>query len=156
MAYSKQTWDTTSYVNPTRMNHIEDGIEAVDGKTASDIAYSSSRTIKNMLDSTFVSVTPNQSDVTIKTNKSYRMGNLLVLCVKGTSTNAHSNQSLFLIDGAGTEFNCQDMIFGAFTGGEWSVSGVTYGYMGANGSVIVNNSAGGYFHINVAVPIALL
>lgn len=27
MAYSKQTWDTTSYVNPTRMNHIEDGIE---------------------------------------------------------------------------------------------------------------------------------
>lgn len=27
MAYSKQTWDSTSYVNPTRMNHIEDGIE---------------------------------------------------------------------------------------------------------------------------------
>ena len=26
MVYSKQTWDTTSYVNPTRMNHIEDGI----------------------------------------------------------------------------------------------------------------------------------
>ena len=26
MAYSKQTWDTTSYVNPTRMNHIEQGI----------------------------------------------------------------------------------------------------------------------------------
>lgn len=30
MAYSKQTWDTTSYVNPTRMNHIEDGIEDLD------------------------------------------------------------------------------------------------------------------------------
>lgn len=29
MAYSKQTWDTTSYVNPTRMNHIEDGIAGV-------------------------------------------------------------------------------------------------------------------------------
>ena len=28
MSYTKQTWDTTSYVNPTRMNHIEDGIEA--------------------------------------------------------------------------------------------------------------------------------
>lgn len=27
MSYSKQTWDTTSYVNPTRMNHIEDGIK---------------------------------------------------------------------------------------------------------------------------------
>lgn len=30
MAYEKQTWDTTSFVNPTRMNHIEEGIEAVD------------------------------------------------------------------------------------------------------------------------------
>lgn len=28
MSYTKQTWDTTSYVNPTRMNHIEDGIKA--------------------------------------------------------------------------------------------------------------------------------
>lgn len=34
MAYPKQTWDTSSYVNPTRMNHIEDGIKsAVDGMT---------------------------------------------------------------------------------------------------------------------------
>lgn len=39
MAYSKQTWDTTSYVNPTRMNHIEDGIEAVSNATElSDMA----------------------------------------------------------------------------------------------------------------------
>ena len=30
MSYAKQTWDTTSYVTPTRMNHIEDGIESVD------------------------------------------------------------------------------------------------------------------------------
>ena len=27
MSYTKQTWDTNSYVNPTRMNHIEDGID---------------------------------------------------------------------------------------------------------------------------------
>ena len=33
MAYSKQTWDTTSYVNPKRMNHIEQGIYDVDNKT---------------------------------------------------------------------------------------------------------------------------
>ena len=26
--YSKQTWDTNSYVNPTRMNHIENGIKS--------------------------------------------------------------------------------------------------------------------------------
>ena len=25
-AYTKQTWDTTSIFNPTRMNHMEDGI----------------------------------------------------------------------------------------------------------------------------------
>lgn len=30
MAYSKQTWDTASYVNPTRMNHIEQGIYDVE------------------------------------------------------------------------------------------------------------------------------
>ena len=28
MAYDKQSWDTTSYVTPTRMNHIEEGIES--------------------------------------------------------------------------------------------------------------------------------
>ena len=39
MAYSKQTWDTTSYVNPTRMNHIEDGIEANSWKSE-EIVYS--------------------------------------------------------------------------------------------------------------------
>ena len=27
MSYVKQTWDTTSYVTPTRMNYIENGIE---------------------------------------------------------------------------------------------------------------------------------
>ena len=30
MAYTKQTWDTTSVFNPTRMNHIEDGIDGVE------------------------------------------------------------------------------------------------------------------------------
>lgn len=30
MAYTKQTWDTTSYVNPTRMNYMEDGIKNCD------------------------------------------------------------------------------------------------------------------------------
>ena len=35
MAYSKQTWDTTSYVNPTRMNHIEQGIYDVEQEVGS-------------------------------------------------------------------------------------------------------------------------
>lgn len=29
ITYDEQTWDTSSYVNPTRMNHIEQGIKAV-------------------------------------------------------------------------------------------------------------------------------
>lgn len=37
MAYDKQTWDTTSYVNPTRMNHIEDGI--ANAMTSGNMSY---------------------------------------------------------------------------------------------------------------------
>lgn len=48
MAYSKQTWDTTSYVNPTRMNHIEDGIESA--STATGTAYDSSTSVKDKID----------------------------------------------------------------------------------------------------------
>ena len=52
--YIKQIWDTTSYFNPTRMNHIEDGIYAVSDKVdnlnADDIAYSSGVSAKDKID----------------------------------------------------------------------------------------------------------
>ena len=48
MAYSKQTWDTTSYVNPTRMNHIEQGI--YDASTADGTEYSSGVSVKDKID----------------------------------------------------------------------------------------------------------
>lgn len=48
MAYSKQTWDTTSYVNPTRMNHIEQGV--YDASTATGTEYSSGVSVKDALD----------------------------------------------------------------------------------------------------------
>ena len=52
--YLKQIWDTTSYVNPTRMNHIEDGIYAVSNKvdnlSADDIPYDSNNSVKDMID----------------------------------------------------------------------------------------------------------
>lgn len=48
MAYSKQTWDTSSYVNPTRMNHIEDGIESA--STATGTEYSSGVSVKDKID----------------------------------------------------------------------------------------------------------
>ena len=67
----QQTWDTTSYVNPTRMNNIEtnlgilskatgieysagvsvkDKIDEVDGKTADDIPYSTGVSVKDKID----------------------------------------------------------------------------------------------------------
>ena len=52
MAYSKQTWDTTSYVNPTRMNHIEDGIESA--STATGTEYSSGVSVKDKIDWVFL------------------------------------------------------------------------------------------------------
>ncbi len=48
MAYSKQTWDASSYVNPTRMNHIEDGIESA--STATGTEYSSGVSVKDKID----------------------------------------------------------------------------------------------------------
>lgn len=49
MAYDKQTWDTNSYVTPTRMNHIENGIEGADltsgGNIAGDLVVNGNTTI---------------------------------------------------------------------------------------------------------------
>lgn len=62
--YIKQIWDTTSYVNPTRMNHIEDGIydvsDKVDNLSAENIAYGSGN-VKQALDNvpSFSTVTGN-------------------------------------------------------------------------------------------------
>ena len=39
MAYEKQIWDTTSYVNPTRMNHIEKGISNASSDAARATEY---------------------------------------------------------------------------------------------------------------------
>ena len=51
--YIKQIWDTTSYVNPTRMNHIEEGIYAVSNKvdnlSADDIPYDNNNSVKDMI-----------------------------------------------------------------------------------------------------------
>ena len=55
MSYNKQTWDTTSYVNPTRMNHIENGIEevsnAIANLNATNIPYDSNTSVKEKIDS---------------------------------------------------------------------------------------------------------
>ena len=49
MAYEKQTWDTTSFVNPTRMNHIEDGIEGAKKQIIARMTPNANETIGELL-----------------------------------------------------------------------------------------------------------
>lgn len=49
MAYEKQTWDTTSYVTPTRMNHIEDGIEGVTQKRLDVVTRNTNETWASLI-----------------------------------------------------------------------------------------------------------
>lgn len=58
MAYEKQTWDTTSYVTPTRMNHIEDGIEDVTYVRHSTIEPTTNETWASLLGRVRDSVSP--------------------------------------------------------------------------------------------------
>ena len=46
MAYEKQTWNTQSYVNPTRMNHIEDGI--ADSVPSANFSYLGAKNLNAM------------------------------------------------------------------------------------------------------------
>ena len=85
MAYSKQTWDTTSYVNPTRMNHIEQGI--YDASTATGTEYSSGVSVKDMIDgNTYTESKTSDANGVIITNIStskklfgYTFGNYLLM-----------------------------------------------------------------------------
>ena len=57
MAYDKQTWDTTSYVTPTRMNHIEDGIESAGVETLATVnSTQQSRTAVSLLNELYTAL----------------------------------------------------------------------------------------------------
>ena len=99
--YIKQIWDTTSYVNPTRMNHIEDGIYAVSDKvdnlSADDIPYDSSNSVKDMLDiNTGTMSVKTGVDITILRSQLYKIGNLkcITICVKANA-NINSSTAVF-------------------------------------------------------------
>ena len=78
MAYSKQTWDTTSYVNPTRMNHIEQGI--YDASTATGTEYSSGVSVKDKIDSM---ETVSTGSATLNPNLDLASGGYVVWVKKG-------------------------------------------------------------------------
>lgn len=58
MAYDKQTWDTTSYVTPTRMNHIEEGIESAGVESLITVNQGgASRTATSLLNELYTALT---------------------------------------------------------------------------------------------------
>ena len=57
MAYDKQVWDSTSYVTPTRMNHIEDGIESAGVETLATVnSTQQSRTAVSLLNELYTAL----------------------------------------------------------------------------------------------------
>lgn len=68
--YDKQTWDTTSYVNPTRMNHIEQGIYDADlrngGNITGDLYINDESGTTSTEGTTYLSV---GNDIAVGTNK---------------------------------------------------------------------------------------
>ena len=63
MAYSKQTWDTNSYVNPTRMNHIEQGIYDVSNLIKETYADVTLTLTANTVSRTLVNATADETNV---------------------------------------------------------------------------------------------
>lgn len=71
-AYTKQTWDTTSVFNPTRMNHIEQGIydastNIVDNLTSTDATKALSAKQGKVLNDNLTVITPKGTGSNIDT-----------------------------------------------------------------------------------------
>lgn len=65
MAYDKQTWDMQSHINPTRMNHIEDGIASAGNSVLATINLAGeSKTAEWYLNSLYSEIS-SLNDVTI-------------------------------------------------------------------------------------------
>lgn len=115
MAYSKQTWDTTSYVNPTRMNHIEQGI--YDASTATGTEYSSGVSVKDKIDEGIysgvfdlgmpyspITVTNGQAQVGNSITQTFPAGKYIAFGSVGASWSTDNGNARFLIDVDGTQY----------------------------------------------------
>lgn len=111
MAYSKQTWDTNSIFNPTRMNHIEDGIESA--STATGTEYSSGVSVKDKIDNIIskyenVSVTTSASGAFIIPNNINYTRVLNIVCTSRVNT-------VILLRGADNYCFAYDLVNGVLT-----------------------------------------
>lgn len=87
-AYTKQTWDTTSIFNPTRMNHIEEGIygastNIVDNLTSTDattaLSAKQGKVLNDKLTVENISLTGVTWGITINSNYTWfkKVGNIV-------------------------------------------------------------------------------
>ena len=112
----QQTWDTTSYVNPTRMNNIEtnlgilskatgieyssgvsvkDKIDEVDGKTADDIPYDSNNSVKDKIDD-MGTVSSKTITTTYGNFSIVKMGRIVFITWLGNSTSLPNDTELYV------------------------------------------------------------
>jgi len=96
MAYTKQTWndlpDTTTPVNATRLNHMENGIK--DNDTAISNKWGSANIKTKTINDTLNSYVNIDLDLNIS--------NAIVLCVAGTTGNGESVYFIPFITSSGT------------------------------------------------------
>lgn len=116
--------------------------------SASSISWVSQPTraeVDALTTSTAVTVTA-ADQVVIDTNKSYKMGRLLFLNVKGHATADISNTTIFTI--SGVNINPNSFTFGIpLSNSAWTINDIGYGYVNA-GSITARISNGQYFHIS--------
>ena len=84
MAYTKQTWDTTSYVNPTRLNHIEDGIDDASKHSRRCVYYGTCST----------SASTSAKVVSVSSAQGFELVTGVVVIVSFTQTNTSDTATL--------------------------------------------------------------
>lgn len=113
-----QSWDTTSYVNPTRMNNIETNISTL--SKATGIEYSSGVSVKDKIDSTLA-----KSSISNGTSKSFPCDKVILALFR------YPNACIVLF-----EYNNYNVVSGSLP------SGITINI--SNSVATVSNSAGYY------------
>lgn len=122
--YNNGTWTAWEYL-PTRAE-----MDALNSRTAVDVTAG--------------------ANVTIDTNKSYAVGKMLFLSVKGHASADVNNAELFTI--SGVTANPTEYTFFCGVGAAWSLTGIGYCYINGN-KVNGRVTSGQYFHICITIPI---